>query len=252
MKRHALLIDAGKARDETELPGCTRDVERLSAWLHSGVGGAWEPEEIAVLHNPSRWELTTAVSKGFVAVDFGLLAFSGHGEIEEDWSGKRTQKVVAGDGQELDFATLSPAAPKSIIICDTCRKIKRPVRFERRQKAMAFSEGYSSRFSRLVFRERFRLAVENAPAGRFTMYGCSPGQTAGDDALNGGFFTDSLLTVAAAWCEDNTGSGVLTIDKAFELARGHMVQSNLDQVPVGTPSDRSRNGNPFPFAIRLS
>lgn len=250
MRRYALLIEASKAKGQKEIPGCVRDVERLSRWLRNTAGGAWEASEIKVLNNPSRSDINFAKLPLNLA-DFGFVAFSGHGWIKESISGHRTQKIVLGSGEDMDFNELKPTGPKSIMSCDACREVERPVRYQMSTKSAAILERFMERRSRADYRAAYERAIDAALPGVFTMYSCSPDQYAGEDPLNGGLFTDVLLSVGERWYE-SAGQGVLPIDQAFETARAAVsraASSSSPQDPTGGPSNRS--GNSFPFGVCL-
>ena len=197
MIRHAVLINAGNSTSD-RIPGCQRDVERLKDWLTSTAGGAWNSNEIDILHNPSKSEILLA-KVALDRADFAFLSFSGHGRIVENSVGSRAQIVTVGAGDEMDFDDLKPRDPKSILSCDACRKVHRLA--ESRHATATKSLDKLAReikgHTRQDYRNSFERAVELTPAGVFTMYSCSPGQFAGEDPLNGGVFTDALLNRAS-------------------------------------------------------
>lgn len=247
MNRFALLIEASKA-GAPELPGCVRDVERMKHWLAGNAGGAWNDDEIRVLNNPTP-ALIAAWHARAGQADFAFVAFSGHGRIVEDWTGNRTQMITVGSNQEIDFLSLRPASPKTILICDACREVHPLLTFnERVEKAMKFARAHEP-FTRQQYRDAFEYAVAVAPAGAFTIYSCSPGEYAGEDVLNGGYFTDSILSGAGGWWQRNPTSAILTIDGALDIAKRSLAAAKRDQMPIGGPENR--NGNPFPFAVCL-
>lgn len=248
MKRYALIIEASEAKGQAKLPGCARDAERLSRWLSNNAGGAWESVEVTVLRNPSRTEVNRAMQQANLA-DFTLVHFSGHGEILEDYyTGRRDQRIVLGTGEEMNFDDLKPVTPRSIMICDACREISRSVRFSTRTKAM--HETFAEDVSRDAYRTRFDEIVSSVPEGMFRIYSCSPGESAGEDPLNGGYFTDALITLSGEWRQTRSWDSILTIDAAFAAAKSFVEVNYRDQRPVGGPSNRK--GNPFPFGLRLT
>lgn len=249
MRRYALLIEVSEAKGQAKITGCVRDVERMETWLGGVAGGAWNPNEIKILHNPTPTEITHAKRMADIA-DFAFIAFSGHGRIVEDRSGKRSQMVTAGNGEEIDFQTLKPVAEKSIMLCDACREVHRRAEQPFSTKSFElFEKRAAPRFTRHDFRYAFDQAVENSQTGQYTMYSCSPGQCAGEDPLNGGVFTDALLNRSSEWFERTYSSGILTIPNAFEATKRSVSAEFPDQIPMGGPSNRS--GNSFPFSICL-
>jgi hypothetical protein len=248
MKRRALLIEAAKATGKNVILGCERDVERLNSWLLSLPGGAWNEEEIITLHNPNRMQIES--SRGILdQADFSFVSFSGHGRIIEDFTGKRTQMLTIGTGVEINFDILKPKSPKAIISCDACREVERvgepPLEIESFTKCAKAK----SMHSRKEYRDKFELAVRLASVGNFTMFSCSSNECAGDDALNGGVFTDALLNRAGEMFSSATRTTVFDIETVFAATRDSVAKAHPDQNPEGRPSNRT--GNPFPFCIYI-
>ena len=245
MNRHALLIDASEAKDHERIDGCKRDVERLEDWLRSEAGGAWESSEITVLHNPKKFDLLLPKIKIDNAY-FAFSSFSGHGRIVQEPSGRQTQKIVIGTGEEVDLSEITPKAKKGIVCCDACREVH-----IMKEKHFRFAEGMikmsTAAPNRASYRQMFETAVTAAGEGIYTMYSCSPNECAGDDALNGGVFTDALLSSASDWFSGSK-RGILTINAAFETA-ARIVGTGGKQTPMATASIRSGNAPPFGISL---
>jgi hypothetical protein len=259
MKRFALILEASRANTRKPIDGCKRDAERFEAWLKNPGGGAWNNDEVMVIHDPWQFELDK-YKESLDGADYAVVAFSGHGRIVEDWSGRRKQMITIGNntdaGTEIDFDSLTPRAAKRVMSCDACREVHAAARLvENYQKRLAglakFAEQY---YTRADYRRAFEKALLNAREGEFKMFSCSPNEYAGDDAVNGGFFTDALLSSSADWCGNQSRENILTVGEAFMAAcpivaaaarhAGHEPQN-----PVATSSIRT--GLPFPFAVYL-
>jgi Caspase domain len=248
MKRFALILEASRAKGHGVIDGCKRDAERLEGWLKSPAGGAWNNDEVKVVNNPWQFEIDQH-KPSLDKADFATVTFSGHGRILEDSAGRRKQMVTLGDGSEIDFASLTPTASKKIMLCDACREVHVQVMQQKSIKA-ALSMFAEAR-SRDKCRHIFDKAVADAPPGLYMMYACSPNEYAGDDVLNGGFFTDALLSEAADWATGRYSTPVLRIADAFQAAAPKVsargAASGNKQTPMASPSVRS--GLPFPFAV---
>lgn len=248
MSRYAVLVEASKAKGQKELPGPVHDVRVLRRWLIAEAGGAWDDGEVEVLSNPSPSQVLDAVGRAGRA-DFAFVSFSGHGCMQEDWLGRLSQKVVVGTGEEMDFSQFRPASARCVLSCDACREVEKWTRLSESVVANMRYEKSLDPFTRRDYRAKFDQAVREAPAGAFTMYGCSIGEYAHEDALAGGYFSVGLVDGASAWWARAAATGVLTIDSAFDLARAAVRRARNDQNPMGGPE--SRSGNPFPFGICL-
>jgi len=247
------VLEASRATGQKIIDGCKRDAERVEAWLKGNLGGAWDGHEVKVINNPYPHELRQ-IRSGLDSADFAFVSFSGHGYIKEDYSGRRTQRIILGDGTEIDFLSLAGNVRKQILICDACREVHKPeVREKHIKLSASLLENRAAGYDRIEYRKAFDRSVSSAPDGNFTIYSCSPNEYAGEDPLNGGFFTDALLSGTADWCTSRRTSGILTIDDAFAIAcplvKNMANRSNSPQNPIGGPSNRS--GNPFPFGVSL-
>ena len=254
MKRYALLIEAGRAKNSDAIDGPVEDARRLRFWLGSNSGGAWEPDEIETLSNPNATQVSAAVRRAGVA-DYAFVAFSGHGWIAEDGrTGNRLQKVVIGTGESIDFLSLRPKAKKCTLLCDACREVVRFKSFtENRKFALSYARE-SDAYSRETYRAWFDIDVLAAAEGAFFLYGCSVNQYSYEDPMTGGFFTGALIDNAADWTDSAMRDGCLPMQTALDLAARTVAARTTNyltkQNPLGGPENRSR-GNPFPFAVAL-
>ena len=255
MKRFALILEASRATGQDAIDGCKRDAERWEAWLKSKFGGAWNDDEVQVVNNPYPFELRSAMPSVHAA-DFAIVAFSGHGRIVQDPFGRRKQMITIGDGTEIEFTSLTPRAPKKVTSCDACREIHfAPPPVTRTKSAATFNlESYSEQYSRAAYRMAYENLIESTDAGEYTMYSCSPNEYAGDDVLNGGYFTDSLLTAAARWSMGASSSSALWINDGFREASASVTAmaraKGLSQNPIASSSVRSAGGYPFAIALK--
>jgi Caspase domain len=178
-----------------------------------------------------------------------LVTFSGHGYISENAWGARKQMVVLGSGEEMDFREFRTGAKRAIEICDACREVHKVEKAFLSTRAILMERRAVTAYTREQYRATFEISVMQAPPAVFTMYSCSPGECAGDDPLNGGLFTDALLTSSAQWFETRKASELLIVDEAFNLARPLVWGSRDQQHPVAGAD--TRTGTRLPFGIRL-
>ena len=255
MIRKALLIESGKAKGQKEIAGPAVDVGRLRTWFGSENGGAWEQREIATLSNPSPAQVQASVT-GLAGADYAFVSFSGHGYIEQDArTGRQTQKIIVGTGEEMNFASLRPSVKKVLMMCDACRVVEVVRRFAESSLIENRLKLARKKYDRAAFREWFEAAVTNAAEGAFTMYGCGVNQVCYDDPLEGGFFTSSLIDSAAGWTDRVAKNGCLPAQDALTLAAGAVsvrtAGKSPPQQPTGGPENRTL-GNPFPFGVCLT
>lgn len=255
MIRKALLIEAGKAKGQKEIAGPAVDVSRLRTWFGSENGGAWEHGEIVTLSNPSPVQVQAAVA-ALGGAEYAFVSFSGHGYIDQDGrTGKQTQKIIVGTGEEMNFASLRPTVKKVLMVCDACRVVEVVRRFTDATLIENRLKLARKRYDRAAFRSWFEAAVTTAAEGAFTMYGCGVNQVCYDDPLEGGFFTSSLIDSAAEWSDHVGKNGCLAAQDALKMAAGTVsvktAGKSPPQHPTGGPENRSL-GNPFPFAVCLT
>jgi len=248
--RYAVLINAGLAKGQKVIEGPTHDVRTLRSFLTSVIGGAWESGdgiEIKTLNNPDLATVQKWLDKCNKA-DFSLVAFSGHGGIEDNGV-TRKHKVILGSGESVVFSKLKPTSDRCIMLCDSCRKVETLHRFTESIKMSAARFAKSLKDDARQYRRAYDRAIAAAPVGTFTMYGCAIGEYSFEDMNVGGYFTTNMIAVANEWAEGNTG--VLTVDEALELAKPRVTNERpqKDQHPKGGPENRS--GNPFPWAVNI-
>ena len=254
MIRRALLIEAGKAKGQKVIEGPAADIRRLRTWFGDQDGGAWNDCEILSLNNPSPSEVTRAVL-GLSGVDYAFVSFSGHGYIQENArTGSRTQKIILGTGDEMDFAALRPNVDKCLLVCDACREVHKVFWMAEARLSHVPVKLARKRYTRESYRLWFEAAITQAAAGAFRMYGCRPTQVCYEDPLEGGFFTSSLIDSAASWVDSATGHGCLLAQEVLTLAANRVSLlahgKNPAQLPSGGGEDRSGR-NAFPFAVAL-
>jgi|SRR5579864_2550110 len=253
MKRFALILEGSRVADDSPIDGCKRDAGAMESWLTSPAGGAWEKEEVEVVHNPWQFEIDSGKAK-LDAADFAIVTFSGHGHLEQTKDGL-DQRLVIGSGngpKDISLSSLYPNAPKSIVMIDACRKIE-PAPVIKMARAFTFNERIEMEMDRNAYRAAYEKAIQNANDGRFLLMACSVNEFAGEDNLNGGLFTHTLLEVARNWCLTQSGAGICTIGQAFDAAEPVVTQAAKQRGRIQRPKayrfpDRILR---FPFAVKV-
>jgi hypothetical protein len=253
VKRRALIIEASKAKNQAVINGAAEDARRLRVWLNHNNGGGWNDDEIETLSNPSMAQVTAALTRA--RADYTWVSFSGHGYIEEDSrTGRRTQKVIIGTGEEIPFTSLRPVSDKCTLVCDACRIVEETAYFsERVAKAMIYKRSHD-KYSRSTYRNWFDVAIDRANSGAFFMYGCSAGQFSYEDPLVGGYFTAALIEGAANWSDSVEASGWLSMQAAIDEAAAKVTLRTANKKPPQNPTGgpENRSGNSFPFAVAIT
>lgn len=80
MKRHALLIDSGKADKDKPILGSHLDINNVAKFLMSPLGGAWDRGELDPVSCPSIVKLLEMIDRANGA-DYVFLFYTGHGGL---------------------------------------------------------------------------------------------------------------------------------------------------------------------------
>jgi hypothetical protein len=111
--RKAILIKGPGGTDALEIGG-EKDVFFMEMFLRSAMGGAWLPNEITTLRNPSRkrieWERDRSNA------DYSITYFSGHGTN----SGSESFLFI-NENEPISEYSLLDSSPRQLIIGDHCR-----------------------------------------------------------------------------------------------------------------------------------
>lgn len=182
MKRKALLIG-----NSNGLAGVKLDINNMSSFLTSDIGGAWDLSEIVVLMNPTKIELAVMIKKiKDDCPDFAVVLFSGHGGFR-----KQTILELNKNGETVEESLLLNIASRQITILDCCRSLVQEVR-----KAALESTMFSSiNNSYNPIRNRYNQRIMQAIPQQVQLYGCGIGQ-ASYDTPKGAVYLNNLLAAA--------------------------------------------------------
>lgn len=247
MKRYGLIIaNPGEVGRENYCEGVNLDVINYVNYLCSPVGGAWNRSEIEVLNKPSTQDVRIAIAQARL-VDYAFVVFAGHGYYSAE---KRSTMLHLKLGVEIDSAELRQGAKKQTVILDCCRKIERTQLLQK--SAMLTLESFSeSAFNPSNCRKYFDSKVEQCADSLVVIHSCEINQTAGDDPIQGGYYSYNLLDCANDWASKLSYSSThyysQNIVVAHEPAAVQVSRlSGGRQTPV---IEKPRTNPYFPFAV---
>ena len=139
MKRKALIIYCTDT-PSGELNGPVYDCKNMTAYLTSSLGGAWEPDEIVPLHNPTIRKVRSVIQNEFQDLDYSMVLFSGHGFINTE-DGYQYLEMMDGD---TIINILKTGAPRQTAIIDACRGYESAISDSTLKTFSAMNEGDDS------------------------------------------------------------------------------------------------------------
>ena len=245
-RKSLIIINPGTVGAESYCEGVIKDAQIYKSFMLSGVGGAWRSDEIDILKWPTQKQVRDAIDN-HKEVDYSFIAFCGHGHHSEY---KNSTILELRDGINLDSMELRNGATKRTIILDCCRKIHRP---------MALDETLTKSFDRAdavvntsECRNYFDKTISACDRGIVVMFGCSINETAGDDALRGGFYSYNLINSTRDWARKKH------IDTKKNYSTFSVVKAHNEALPSvirlsgGTQNptiQKPRSEKYFPFGI---
>ena len=259
MNRYALLIESSSVKGLEDLPGARRDMVNWKKHLKNNFAGAWNDNEIRELSKPTTGDLSKWIAH-LNTMDFAIVVFSGHG-----YRDKGQDYICLNDFEQSVHVSYFQPSCRSIVVLDACRGVEET-------QAVALSTSHASNSTNYSFlansvnyaklaeaaneiqlQNRYRLFYESELQkinGRVVLQSCAVGEAAGENPLNGGYYTTSLLRSARKWHEvrkDLPYKYILPIYEANSLAIADMRQRNIFQSPQMTPY---MQGGSLPFAIK--
>ena len=245
MKRKALIIgNPGETGAQNYCQGVNRDLDNYPAFLKQPLGGAWEASEITVLLRPTVSQVRTALAD-VKAAEYGVVIFAGHAYADV----RRNTILELRRSEEMNSLELRAGAPKQTLILDCCRKLAQEQVLKRLVEAM---EKKAAVLNRADCRKYYDIQIDRCPTGIAVMWGCAVGETAGDDASNGGYYSTGLLEGASEWARSSNTDPQKNVERwsvvqAHDAAATYVRQrSGGRQTPV---LEKPRSDPYFPFAI---
>lgn len=235
MNRKALIISVPDTLNQTDLPGTKIDSVNWYTYLTSLVGGAWDDEEIIRLENPSSADVLSTVKRlSDLNIDFGFVAFSGHGYVKNiPQIGILKNQIILHDGKELSSNDLS-ISRKGIVLLDSCREVVNQPLNESIEKGFADIRnlGYRNQASRFQIRNLFWELNYPINSGTIFCYGCELNEFAREDKRDGGLFTKELILKGKRSTNFSFGN-YIDFSRQFLETRKSVIQiSDNEQHPV--------------------
>lgn len=255
--RFAIIIEASNVQHEQDLPGARRDAEKWISFLGSELGGAWNEEEMLLLHKPASAFVRSLV--GQHSQDYVFLAFSGHGFEEYNPTlRKDVTKICLNDYERA--VTVDAIAPFRLgtIVLDCCRGFENtPGSFSLANESCLANRGttsywmnadpYRMRRRRQIAASFLQAIADMKTHAAVRMYSCSRNEAAGEDPNAGGYYTTLLMDGARIWGnarEANPSYGIYSTMQAHDYAYTAMKEINPQQHPEYTPPWQW-----YPFAV---
>lgn len=245
MTRKAFLIESSNLKGETDLPGARLDVDHLSFYLQSPIGGAWRSGEIEIMHKP-KWEKLKKELEAVKNEDYVFISFSGHGYHPKDGDVDDT-KVMLCEEESIPVWEINPGNDRCTFVIDSCRNLE--VEEGLVDRVLAEETFAKTAADKSEYRRIFDLAVAQADKGIIRLYSCGIDESAAESKLRGGLFTSSLIECANEWHQRaSVGQSLYySTEKAFECASVRTTTRTPQQKPDYEPGRRNKH---FPFGVK--
>lgn len=250
MLRKAILIGSDDASPSNPLPGATKDIEALSAFLLTAQGGAWDCDEIDWYPKLSSRELETVLAGEKTSHDYLFIATMLHGA-----RGPQGSSVYLGSEavRVVDLVRAGPRAKRVLVLSGGCRSdlpayLAPPALISEGGLAGVPSAAYVQ-----SCRAAFDTQVMRAPEGGVAMFACAAGEESWYVQGYGGVFTQLLLREAERWSSATSNGDkaqkYLSAEKALGVVREPTAALVRQMGHVQTPEIRPQNPSPFPFVL---
>jgi hypothetical protein len=242
MKRKAFLIGSPFIEGKPNyLQGVTPDILNMKSHLLSLNGGAWNEEEILIFENPTKIELSNAMTGTY---DFVIVQYSGHGF---EYTDHGTQiDINPNEYLSLEEMHRWINAQRRYYFLDCCRGVVK--RVEKSIQSFSMDSMLESRNRRPEYRKKYEDVIESCETGLSVIYSCGLNESADeDDSGKGGIFTVSYFK-AAAKLSPAESDKYFSIKTVFEKGKEIMDENYPlnTQSPTMKPERRNRY---FPFVI---
>ena len=248
MKRKVLIIsNPGEYGSRNYCAGVLKDVERYQAFFSQRVGGAFYSHEILTLDKPSTLQVVGKI-KELENEDYSIIIFSGHGyhsTVIDD------TVLELNSSSTIDVSELRKGARKRTIILDCCR-VPYNDSEERYLVEKTGMRAYASAPRSVEeYRAIYNEIVERAVPGIVVQYSCDINETSGDDSRRGGVYSSRLIGSASSWFEGAERNKYISVVDSHDRAARWIERENISQHPQIEKPRIFRQGEYFPFALKL-
>lgn len=253
-KKFAIIIESHNVAGEKIIPGAKMDAEHWHSYLRSDLGGAWEEEEIAVLHKPSSVEVKSLLSTH--AEGYLFVAFSGHGYESVSYYGNTIRVCLNDYEKEVAADQFRPKCFGTVVL-DCCRGLEYDDRMSLYNETVAMDSfsatcrehemNKQAAVRRALCREAFDIDLQKRQGqASARMLSCASNESAGENPSAGGYYTTLLMAGAYKWEQGFVGRGIYSTLDAHLFACAKMPQFNPRQHPQYDPSNQI-----YPFAVNV-
>lgn len=173
------------------LKGVKQDLANMRRFLQSDKGGAWRPNEIKELSNPTYHQVMDVVSDA--NQDYVVVYFSGHGFTDQVTNGR----MIALKDCSISDLNLLNRSPRQLVIVDACRSYIAP--------GLSGTPDFGDmvdHFDGGSVHDLFNEYIAHSPAGKLIVHATQPGKYS-YDSLKGGAFSQALLQVSTRMMSEN-------------------------------------------------
>jgi len=247
LSRRAILIGNNRGYNApTFLKGVDKDLINYNNFLMSDIGGKWLQSEIKIMYNQNRREILNAINNCYE--DYSFVVFSGHGFIN---SNDNLTYICVKDNY-ITEDELNTDLIKQTLILDCCREVSyEGIGFTGESFEKGDPETKYIR-TRSIFnpRQKFNDALLKSSNGQFRGYACAVDESAGDNPLSGGIYSNALLKIGIQFgLRNQLKRNWISIKSAHNLASNNVVNDPFtDQTPLylTIPTNLKLS---FPFAV---
>lgn len=242
MKRRALIIvNPGQLRKKDYLPGTLIDKDNYYNFLKSNLGGNWYDDEIYIIENSGEKTVDNHI-KLIGDANYSFIVFSGHGGMYKN----DNRMVIELSTGEYDVSKLKTSCLRQTLILDTCRVYIESVGksiYDMKKFAELLEHKYRS--TRSLFEEE----LSKCGFGQTILYSCSKNQTSGENKIEGGYFSNSLLMSCYEWDKKSRNDNCLTLYEAYLMAsidlRNNVLTNQIPEISINEHSKKN-----YPLAVK--
>jgi hypothetical protein len=230
--RKAILIGCPGKKDRL-LRGVKIDLLRISKFLQSDKGGAWNRNEIFCLEDPGLTEVISIV-KAAIA-DYVFVYFSGHG-----YTGIGNSRMITLRDQSMNDLNLLNSSPRQLVVVDACRNYTAPGLGD----VPAFEDDVDHFEAQSTY-ELFSECIATSPEGKLIIHSTQPGKYA-YDSPSGGYFTQALLHIST-----HMSASVIYTPCSIQSVLNHvprLLQANSNNQIPGITYSEGHLAVPFAFS----